>query len=125
MNNQIIQVLDHLSEKLGIAVDWTAENIWPQVTELMGKYRTYEVVADIFQMLIVLAMAVGVFFLFARAIEADKNAEDGCWYCVAIIVGIIAVPLLVIRFLIVTNDLLRWIFIPEMQFVETIKSLLG
>lgn len=125
MNNQIIQVLDHLSDKLGLAVDWTAENIWPQVIEVMGKYRTYEILADIFQMLIALAMIGGFVFLFAHAAKADKNDDDGILCVIAIGLSVIVVPALTIWFCFVTADLARWIFIPEMQFIETIKSLLG
>ena len=29
MSNEIIKVLDALSDKLGIAVDWTSENVLP------------------------------------------------------------------------------------------------
>ena len=35
MNNKIIEVLDYLGEKIGLAIDWTAENIYPQVIEFM------------------------------------------------------------------------------------------
>lgn len=31
MSEEIIKVLDYICEQLGIAIDWTAENVWPQV----------------------------------------------------------------------------------------------
>lgn len=34
MNNEVVTVLDALSEKLGIAIDWSSENILPYIQEI-------------------------------------------------------------------------------------------
>lgn len=47
MSEQIIDVLDSICEKFGIAVDWTQENILPYVHELCGKYIRYEIATSI------------------------------------------------------------------------------
>ena len=47
MDNKIIETLDYLGEKIGIAIDWTAENVYPQVLNFMARYKTYEIVIDI------------------------------------------------------------------------------
>ena len=43
VSDQIIAVINDLCEKLGIAIDWSAENILPKVEELCAKYISYEI----------------------------------------------------------------------------------
>ena len=42
VSNQIIEVLNALCEKFGIAIDWTGQNVLPYVQELMKKIVNYE-----------------------------------------------------------------------------------
>lgn len=43
MDEQIINVLNNLCDKLGIVVDWTQQNIQPYLQELFEKYVRYEI----------------------------------------------------------------------------------
>ena len=42
MSEEIIKVLDYLGAQIGIAIDWSSENVWPQVTDILGRYRLFE-----------------------------------------------------------------------------------
>lgn len=42
VSDQIIQVLDALCNKFGLAIDWGAQNVLPYAQELMGKMVSYE-----------------------------------------------------------------------------------
>lgn len=42
VSNQIIEVLDALCDKFGLAIDWGAQNVLPYAQELMGKMVSYE-----------------------------------------------------------------------------------
>lgn len=42
VSNQIIEVLNTLCEKFGIAIDWTSQNVMPYIQELMKKAVNYE-----------------------------------------------------------------------------------
>ncbi len=44
MSQEIITVLEYIGEKLGIAIDWTAENVMPQVLAVLSRYRILEIV---------------------------------------------------------------------------------
>lgn len=43
-SNQVIEILNEICNKLGIAVDWTSENILPQVKIVCEKYIRYIIV---------------------------------------------------------------------------------
>lgn len=42
MSDEIIKVLDDLSRRLGIAVDWTSSNALPYLQQLAQKYVNYK-----------------------------------------------------------------------------------
>lgn len=46
-SQEIINVLDYLCSKFGIAIDWTSENVLPYLEELCGRYIQYEVYTSI------------------------------------------------------------------------------
>lgn len=145
MDNKIIEALDYLGEKIGIAIDWTAENIYPQVLNFMARYKTYEIVIDI----IWIIFAIGCLFMTYICIKkyiipartkaiAEKQSnfwfnytrynyiEDTCELQIGAICFIIFIIIMSIIsvFLFVCNisDIIKWIVIPEAQFYDLLKG---
>lgn len=139
MNNKIIEVLDYLGEKIGIVVDWTAENIYPQVLNIMARYRAYEMICDAIWMLLGIGFYFGVYFIIKKSVlparkRCEEEMEDNFWfesgYCApdisigGIIITAISILLAIIlsvAFIYCLQDLIKWAVIPEMQFYEVIK----
>ena len=42
-SNELITVLDYLAQKLGIAVDWTSDNVMPYLKDLCDRFIEYEI----------------------------------------------------------------------------------
>ena len=143
MNNKIIEVLDYLGEKIGLAIDWTAENVYPQVIEFMVRYRTYEIVSDIIWILIALGCCFGMYLYIKKIvapakIQCNETREDNLWFecwsgsinyniggtILTVFLGCITFVAVIIMFVLI-GDLVKWIVIPEMQFYEVIKSLVS
>lgn len=47
VSEQIIEVIDALCEKFGIAIDWTAENVMPYIEKLCVKFINYEIYTSV------------------------------------------------------------------------------
>jgi hypothetical protein len=134
VSEQIIQVIDALCEKFGIAIDWTAENVLPYLTTLCEKLIKYKIFTSTTSMtvsvLIIIGLIIGAFKLvpiFSKKIEEQGLYEEG-WSFAAIISGIAAC--LVMLFCIITiicsfDILAKCIFFPELYVVEYIKTLIG
>lgn len=129
VSEQIIQVLDALCEKFGLAVDWTAANVVPYLTELCSKICTYEIATSIFWMIIGVIMIIGsiVYFRYSW-----KNPINWDTYGITSkqVNGVVSVILLVIFGLAGTIvigtqalDIIQAVCIPELTIIEKVKSL--
>ena len=63
MSQEIINVLEYLSNQLGIAIDWTSENVWPQVMDILGRYRLFKLATTGIWLVVEVVMAVVAFFV--------------------------------------------------------------
>lgn len=76
-SNQVIDVLDALCRKFGIAIDWTSKNVQPYLKELMTKAVNYKFSIDIVWMCVAgLLLIAGVVFL-TIALKSKKTHQ--CW----------------------------------------------
>lgn len=141
LSTQIIEVLDNLSDRLGIAIDWTQQNILSQVMDICIRYRQYE----IYSILIGLCVCVVLFVIscfciyklynsYQTCIKTSKNTSLFCYWSKdtvefnvqGTILAIIAALTCIGTFTIILceiPELIKWIYIPEIQFIDTIKSI--
>lgn len=140
MSDAIIKVIDHLAEKIGVAVDWTADNIIPQVLDIMARYREYEIVINALSVLLCIGWLVCVFIAIKKCIlpahkRCKENEEDNFWFweccgdiefnvagiiILAFAIGIsVAAIILCIQSI---GELTRWALIPEVQFYKLISG---
>lgn len=129
VSSQIIEVLNDLCEKLGMAIDWTAENIGPYLSELCLRICSYEIATSIFW------LVIGVIILISGIIyykHSWKNPIDWDTYDItrAQFNGVASIILLV--FAIITSfsmisvqilDIIRAMCLPELTIIDYMKSL--
>lgn len=140
MSEEIIKVLDYLGEKFGVAIDWTQENVLPYLQDLLSRFTGYRIAISVFW---VIAAIAGFFlsFYFGKKIVAsfkfarDKSADtilfeswgDSITPTVIGVFAIIGLVVLVVSSVCIffgfTEELIKWIFIPELPMIEYLKGL--
>ena len=70
VSEQIIEVLNALCEKLGLALDWTTANVVPYIRQLCEKYVKYEVWTSVFYIFIWFALLIFSVWFY----KSKKNA---------------------------------------------------
>ena len=140
MSQEIINVLEYIGGKLGIVLDWTSENIWPQVLDILGRYRILQIVISGIWVAVALIVLVVLICLWVKIFKAYltcvKNKEDNLWWTLygrnidctgfsfaAIILTAIALFLIIPTLIIQPGEILEWVFIPEIRFLELFKSI--
>ena len=89
-SSQFIEVLDALCDKIGIAIDWTSQNVVPYATDLAARIVTYEILTSA-------AWIVIAAIVFLIAWKMTKNLckvddPDSEWFlgwAIRIVVGIL------------------------------------
>ena len=130
VSEQIIEVLNALCDKFGLAIDWTAANILPYLEVLCGKFVNYEIATSIAT--IALTFVIWLVFLIVTCVfwkRADFDSWELDFYQVAAIVGlvctIIASVVLIVNLCIQTYDIITALTFPEKIILEEIQALLG
>ena len=142
--NTIIETLDYLFEKFGIAVDWTTENVMPYVEQLAEKIVTYNIVTNaiwvIVSVLAIIGCCVYVRVLYGSYKLCNTTKKDTLlvdylssydstdfsvvgFICTIVFGG--ASVASVICLLVNGADLIKWLFIPELQLVEYVSNLVS
>ena len=127
MNNKVIEVLDYLCAKFGVVIDWTSNNIWPQVTEFMARYATYSIVRAVAWIAICTIGVVASVIFLKKIYKSYKNhafwydEELFCCIATALCIGVALFSIGgIFDNIFVVID---WAFIPEMKFIEAISSM--
>lgn len=132
----IVSVLDALCDKVGIAIDWSAENIAPQLEAFVERYGTYLAASSIFGLVLsVLFIAAGVtgIVLTYRSYQKGTwvNADDWSGKDLTplgiIIAGVslFAIITATICFICIVHGLIQLAIVPEVVVANEIFSMMG
>lgn len=98
MSEEIIKVLDAVCDKIGIAVDWSAENITPQIVDLITRYGHYLLADAIVGFVLGIVMIVIAILCAKKAIYITVKSgsdKDSIWYNYDELTAIVGCALLI------------------------------
>ena len=116
VSDQIIEVLNYLGEKLGLTIDWTSENVLPYVQTLCSKYINWEIATSVVWLVVGIALIILAVISFKGARNPNINDEGLLYvfFAILLISGIIMIFFQIF-------DIIKCIYIPELQIYEYIK----
>lgn len=121
ISSEIIEVLDYLGEKFGIAIDWTSNNVLPYLQALVDKFIKWEISTSILWIAIaifIIAMAIVLMNLKGFR-EIDEEIYGMLW---------IPSGLLILGFFVVICvqifDIIECNVFPEKALYDFIKVML-
>lgn len=128
--DQIIQVIEYLGQKLGIAIDWSTENILPLAQTLMERIARWCVAQNVFYtVLSFVGLVVGIiiFLISARKLpQLDIDDECGEILCTVGVILFGAMSIAgVIGLCVNTYHLVQAICFPELAVFEYIQSFIS
>lgn len=123
VSDQIIQVLDALCEKFGIAIDWTSANIIPYLTTLGSKLVTYEIWTSVawIAFAVVLAVVSIIFAVVTYKRFGDLGGAEVLTCLASIVCGFFAVVIIGVQVM----DIIKCVTFPEMHIFEYIQYMLN
>jgi hypothetical protein len=135
VSEQIIQVINALCEKFGIAINWTSENVLPYVELLCRKLVTYEIWTSIAWTIFAIVMIVAsvMFYKKMKVIynkkskEATFSWETSDWEIGFILsIGAVIVSAIIGSLMIACQilDIIKCLTFPEMYVFEYVSRLI-
>lgn len=141
-SNQVIEILNEICNKLGIAVDWTSENILPQVKIVCEKLVKYFIIQRSIMcsfgfLFACVGIAYGIFlikqFLQCRTTKKDNylfeyythwgtDLRSYTWLinATAIVIGLTGI----ILFGVGLSGLIKWLTVPEIAIIEYLRDMI-
>ena len=130
MSEEIIKILDNLGERLGVAIDWTSENILPYLQDLMSRFIGLKNVQAIIWLvisavviLLTILVIIGTIKYIKKQDKASYEYEDKVFVCglIDFTIGMLAIIFLTIL-LCNTFGLIQNIYTPELTLLEYITN---
>lgn len=140
MSDEIIKVLEYLSEKVGLAIDWTSEkvasDIMPYLQEVYHRCVVWGIVQNligVFVGLVLIASAVVILRKLLKAYKGEKETKYELFDCGdPTLLGIISIICVItfsvsgfIVFCVALTDTLDWVIFPEGQILKMISNFVG
>ena len=132
VSEQIINVLDNLCQKFGMAIDWSATNVLPYVKELCGRLIKWEIVNSIFCM-VFWPLLTGIIWLISKPLI--KKAKEDEWdfdYCgspwtamILIVIACICTVITVVNIGVESYDIIEAINFPEKTIYDYISNVIS
>lgn len=131
MSEEIIKVLDAVCDKIGIAVDWSAENITPQMMDLFKRYGNYLFADAVFSSVSgFLCFFAGIFIVVATY----KSQKNEGWagrigFCSGLAIATYSASIFLIAigffvFLFGISDAIKGYMVPEVLAAERIITMI-
>lgn len=128
-SQEIINVLNYLGQKFGIAIDWTSENVIPYLQDLGARYIRYEVFTSIAWMVAipVITLIIGI---IVAILHKKAKADDWCDECTATFAIIFWIVFAVMSFasicVVCTQvfDIIECYTLPEKVIFEYLETLI-
>lgn len=141
-SEQFKDIFNMLCEKIGIAIDWTQDNIVPYIMELCKRFVVLNIVEQALWLVSGIAIVVVIVFLFKAIFKDYKKCcdtrKDSFWWeyysdnpwtkvgtifvfvgsGLGLIFGLITIPCSI-------SELLEWAIVPEVQLIKEITSLIS
>ena len=128
MSSEVSEVLNTLGEKFGLFVDWSQQNVQPYIEDLMQRVVQYKFASNICCLIfMILVMIINVFSI-SRFVKMKNNnkitIDNEDWELALLIISIVCLIVLTILSIFIIEYLFKCHYIPEMVFIEEIKSLM-
>lgn len=133
MSEEIIKILDDLGKRLGLAIDWSSQNIMPYLQELIRRFINFRNVQAIIWIIIsLIAIGLGIFGLvklikWRKSDKYDKSylSDDSLIFGLSL-TGFIS--LILIFFIVMfckVEEIFQNIFLPELTVINYIQGYLN
>lgn len=116
-SKEIIEILEYIGQKFGIAIDWSNENVMPYIKQLCERYISWEI-ATSFAWLIAMILIMAILIILLAFSIKHEQGEAAFFISILIFIScIICIPVIGKQI----YDIITCKTFPELKIIEFIK----
>lgn len=124
-SENFINIINAIGEKIGIAIDWTSNNIMPYMEQLCGRIVNYEMYTSIAWLVFAVALLISGLIIMKKGFKHMKNPERICYddsYILMIVSGIILICAFILMAILEVGDIIACLTLPEKTIIQFIMQ---
>ena len=129
MSEEIIKILDELGKRLGIAIDWSNQNIVPYLQELIGRFISFKNVQAIIWIVIsLIAIGLSIFGLVklikwkkSENYDSDTFSDDPLIFLFSVVGVSTVIFAFTITIICNMQGIFQNILLPELTVLEYLQ----
>ena len=128
-NNKVVEIINVLCDKLGVAIDWTSENVLPYVQDIMSRFIKMEIAKSVLNICFIVVI---VGFTGCLLIVCGKKAKNTWgeydwtfWNYGTIVSGVVLGVCLVVALILIpgyVTNIIECTALPEKVFLDYILN---
>ena len=118
VSSQIIEVLNDLCRKFGVAIDWTEENIFPYLQTLAQKFIQWEIATS--TMWIVIGVVAILLGILMSVLDVKLELTGGLFVVFGVLIVTAGIAVIGLQ----VYDIITCKFLPEKEIIEYVNNLL-
>lgn len=72
-SKQFIEIMDAIGDKIGIAIDWTSDNVTPYLQDLLVRFVKYETLTNTVWIVLTLIIIIGCAMCIRKGFKSDVD----------------------------------------------------
>lgn len=124
-SENFINIMNAIGEKIGIAIDWTNQNVMPYMEQLCGRIVNYEMFTSIAWLVFATVILIIGAVMLSKGFKYKNNPERPCYddsYVPTIAIGVACVLTFTIIATEQVGDIITCLTLPEKAIIKFIMQ---
>ena len=126
MSSEVSEVLNTLGEKFGLFVDWSQQNVQPYIEDLIQRVAQYKIATNICGLVIltlIITASTIMIIRFCKMKSSGRITVNNDEFEIGLmVVSAVCLIMGIIISIFVIQDIFKCYYVPEMVFIEEVKS---
>ena len=116
------EAINELAKQFGVAIDWSQENIMPQINDLINRYAQYRITVDTIWCVVCAVIIIATIVVVAVILWRNRGYNDAEFICFVMMIASLIIGTLGIALGACIEAVVGWKCCPEVMILKNIND---